>query len=177
MKNEKSNIILIGMPGVGKSTVGLILAKGLGYDFIDVDLLIAKKQGTPLQEIIDAQGIDAFLAIENEVGRTLKAEQTVLAPGGSIVFSEAAMENLKRLGPCIYLKLPIDQLEARIAHNKDSRGIVGAPNATIGDIFEIRRPLYERYADFTIDCDGKEPEEVAEAVLAAIEALSGGTCP
>ena len=171
MKREKNNIILIGMPGVGKSTVGQILAQRLGYDFIDVDILIAKKQGTPLQEILDNQGIDAFLAIEDEVGRSLTAEKTVLAPGGSIVFSEAAMENLKRLGPCIYLKLPIDQLEARVAHNKGSRGIVGAPNATIDDIFEIRRPLYERYADFTLDCDGMNPEEVAEVVLMAAEAL------
>ena len=160
----KSNLILIGMPGAGKSTVGVLLAKTLGYDFVDLDIVIAKKQGKPLQEIIDIQGMDAFLKAEEEAGVNLKTEKTVVAPGGSVVFSEAAMKNLKQDGLCIYLKVPLAALEHRLEKTRATRGLVAAADATVADIFELRRPLYERYADIVIDCTGKEVEDVIVAI-------------
>lgn len=165
----KTNLILIGMPSAGKSTIGAILAEELGYDFLDVDALIAERQGASLQEIIRKQGIGAFLAIEGEVGAAVQVEKTVLAPGGSMVFSEAAMENLRQNGLCVYLKVPLATLEERLLLTRETRGLAASADTSVADIFETRRPLYEKYADHTVDCDGKGIEEVVKAVREAAD--------
>ena len=165
----KSNLILTGMPGAGKSTVGVVLAKVLGYDFLDLDILIAKEQGRPIQEILDIQGVEAFLAIEEAAGISLQVEKTVLAPGGSIVLSPPAMANLKQNGLCVYLEVPLEELRKRLTHSMDSRGIAAPPGVTLEDIFAMRRPLYERYADLTIPCAGKCLEQVVAAILEEIK--------
>ena len=159
------SIILIGMPGAGKSTTGVLLAKALGYDFLDVDVKIATQQGRTLNQIIEADGIDAFLRIEEETGRTLQVEKTVVATGGSMALLDGAMENLTRLGTCVYLSLPVEELTRRMGETKHTRGIAAAPDVTIEQIFAHRQPYYERHADITIDCAGKTIEEVVQELV------------
>lgn len=145
-----NNIILIGMPGCGKSTVGVILAKNLGYNFIDADLLISVKAEKPLQKIIDEDGLDVFSQMESEVGATLNCNRSVIATGGSMVLYENAMKNLKSLGKLVYIRVPIDELEHRL-YNFSTRGIVMKPGQTVRDIYEQRKDLYEKYADIILD--------------------------
>ena len=139
-----SNIILIGMPGSGKSTAGVLLAKALGYLFEDVDLLISRKAGKPLQRILDEDGLDSFLRLEEEIGSTLSADRTVIATGGSMVLSERAMEHLGNIGTVVYI-----EIERRVT-NIRTRGIAFHKNETLSDVYAERCPLYERYADFTV---------------------------
>ncbi len=146
------NIVLIGMPGVGKSTVGVLLAKRLGYRFVDTDLLIQEKEGKRLFEILRDNGNEYFAATENRVCSSLKAERTVIATGGSVVFGSEAMKNLKRLGKVVYLRVPLAELEKRV-NNFETRGILMKSGQTLEDIFYERTPLYEKYADLTVDCD------------------------
>lgn len=146
------NIVLIGMPGCGKSTVGVVLAKSLGYSFIDTDLLISAKASKPLQKIIDINGLEAFLKLEEEVGATLDCYGYVVATGGSMVMSEKAMTNLKNLGTVVYIKVSLDELEKRLVNFK-TRGIVRQPGQTIEDIFAERTALYEKYADITVESE------------------------
>jgi len=159
----KSNLILTGMPGAGKSTVGVILAKVLGYDFIDVDILIAKRQGMPLQEIINQKGVETFLKIEEEEALWLQADKTVIATGGSMVLSDPAMVHLKQNGTCIYLDIPLDVLESRLKNMK-TRGIAATPGTTLEDIYNARKAYYERYADYTIHCGILSTEEVVAEI-------------
>ena len=144
-----SNIILIGMPGSGKSTAGVLLAKALGYLFEDVDLLISRKAGKPLQRILDEDGLDSFLRLEEEIGSTLSADRTVIATGGSMVLSERAMEHLGNIGTVVYIDVPFHEIERRVT-NIRTRGIAFHKNETLSDVYAERRPLYERYADFTV---------------------------
>lgn len=140
---------MIGMPGSGKSTVGVLLAKALGCLFTDVDLLISHKAKKPLQRILDEDGLEAFLALEEEVGSRLYAENTVIATGGSMVLSDKAMRHLKTLGTVVYIDVPFEEIERRVTNIK-TRGIVFHPNETLADVYRERKPLYERWADLTV---------------------------
>ena len=137
------------MPGSGKSTVGVLLAKALGYLFDDVDLLISRRAGKPLQKILDEDGLEYFLRLEEELGSTLDADRTVIATGGSMVLSEKAMAHLKSMGVVVFIDVPFAEIERRVTNIK-TRGIVFHPNETLADVYRERLPLYERYADRTL---------------------------
>lgn len=162
------NITLIGMPGSGKSTVGVVLAKALGYGFVDVDLVIQQREGALLQEILDARGTDAFLDAEEAAVRSLACRRCVIAPGGSAVCRAAAAAHLKALGTVVYLRLSYDALLGRI-QNLATRGIAFAPGETLRDVYDRRVPLYRQYADLTVDMDGLT---LAQSVAAVRQALS-----
>ena len=155
----KDNIVLIGMPGVGKSTVGVILAKMIGYQFTDADLLIQKQEGKLLHEIIAENGTDGFIEIEERVNASIEASHTIIATGGSVVYGKKAMEHLSRIGTVVYLKVPYDTLEKRLEDIK-GRGVVLKEGQTLRSLYEERLPLYEKYAEDTIDCDGKSIREI-----------------
>ncbi len=161
------NIILIGMPGSGKSSVGVVLAKALGLDFLDVDLLIQSREGALLQNILDSRGVEAFLDVESEAIRSVSCKRTVIAPGGSCVCRDDAMEHLRSLGTLVYLKLSYPEVVKRI-HNLDSRGIALQPGQILADVYDYRTPRYERYADLTVDADGQSLVETIETVKRAL---------
>ena len=158
------NIVLIGMPGAGKSTVGVLLAKTVGYGFVDCDLLIQGQTGELLYRTIERDGIDAFLRTEEKVISGLFVSRCVIATGGSAIFGERAMEHLRENGIVVYLKLPSDEIEHRI-RNITTRGIAMNPGETIHDVYAVRAPLYEKWADVTVDCQGLTPEGVIEKIL------------
>ncbi|MDO5392324.1 MAG: shikimate kinase [Eubacteriales bacterium] len=158
------NIVLIGMPGVGKSTVGVVLAKVLGYQFIDADLLIQKKMNMVLSEIIKKEGTDGFMKIENDVNASIEEDRTVIATGGSVVYCEEAMEHLKSIGTVIYLKLSLESLSKRLG-NLVGRGVVLKKGQTLEHLYEERTPLYEKYADLTIDEENQELEDTLQTIL------------
>lgn len=158
------NIILIGMPAVGKSTVGVVVAKRLGYEFIDTDLLIQKQENRLLKEIIEDEGIDGFLSIENQVNRDVQAERAVISPGGSVVYCQEAMEHYKEIGVVVYLRASFDTINNRI-RNAKSRGVVLKEGQTLEMLYEERVKLFEIYADITIDEDGKNLGETIDLVL------------
>lgn len=155
------NIILIGMPGVGKSTVGVVLAKHLGYSFVDSDLLIQEREGKLLHEIIDARGLDGFAEIENEVNASIKATRTVIATGGSAVYGKEAMAHLREIGMVFYLALPCGELAGRLG-DLNERGVAIRAGETLAELFEERVPLYERYADVIVDCRGKQIRQIVK---------------
>ena len=159
----KDNIILIGMPGAGKSTVGVVLAKALGYNFVDSDLVIQKETGKRLFEIIDEVGIDEFLNIENRINAALSVEKSVVATGGSVIYGEEAMEHLKSIGKVVYLKTDYESLEKRLG-NLLKRGVAIRSGNTLLDLYNERVPLYEMYADITIDTKNKGIREVVEII-------------
>lgn len=162
------NITLIGMPGSGKSTVGVLLAKALGYGFLDTDLLIQQQEGALLQEILDRRGVAYFLDAEERAVCSVQCRQYVIAPGGSVVCREEAISHLKAMGPVIYLRVPLEELVSRI-YNLDSRGIALEPGQTLADILTIRAPLYERYADHVVDAvPGQNLAETVAQVLALL---------
>lgn len=163
-----TNIVLIGMPAGGKSTVGVLLAKALGYDFLDTDLLIQSKTGKRLPELIAARGIDGFLALENEMISGVAATRTVIATGGSAVFGAEAMTRLHTLGRVVYLRLPVEEIARRVG-NITTRGVVAAPGETVEDIYRCRAPLYEAAADIIVDTGGLTVEQAVAAVMAAVE--------
>ncbi len=160
----KNNIILIGMPGVGKSTIGVILAKELGYQFIDSDLVIQKQEKRLLREIIAQEGVEGFLEIENRVNAGLEADRSVIATGGSAVYGREAMEHFKKIGTIIYLHLPFEQLQTRLG-NLQGRGVVLRDQQTLQDLFEERSPLYEEYADQIIHEEGRDIEGTLREIL------------
>lgn len=153
----KTNITLIGMPGVGKSTMGVILAKELGYSFIDSDLLIQNQEKKLLSQILDEVGTDGFLKIEDQVNASIKAERSVIATGGSVVYGEHAMRHLKEISTVVYLKLPYELLQKRLG-NLHNRGVVLKDGQTLEDIFRERTVLYEKYADLVVDETGLDIE-------------------
>ena len=163
----KSNLIFIGMPAVGKSTVGIVVAKRLGKGFIDSDLLIQEQEGKLLREIIAEVGDDGFLKIENQVNRDIKAENAVISPGGSVVYCEEAMKHLKSIGKVVYLKISLESLSKRLG-NLRGRGVLLKEGQTLKDLYEERVPLYEKYADIVVDEEGKDLEESLAAVLEII---------
>lgn len=162
------NIVLIGMPGAGKSTVGVLLAKTLGYAFLDTDLVIQEREGMLLQPLVDALGVEAFLDVEAETICSVEGTRTVIAPGGSAVCRERAMEHLKKLGQVIYLHLPLEELEHRLG-NISTRGIAMAPGQTLADIFAARAPLYRQYADLTVNVGNQTLEETVAQVMGALQ--------
>ena len=161
------NIILTGMPGVGKSTIGVILAKELGYQFVDSDLLIQQQEEKLLKDIIAEKGVDGFLAVENQVNASIRTERSVIATGGSAVYGKEAMEHFKKTGIVVYLKCSYDALEKRLGDLK-GRGVVLKDGQTLRDIYEERSVLYEKYADLVIVEDGRDIEETLALVLEAL---------
>lgn len=164
------NIILIGMPGTGKSVVGKALAERLHYTFVDVDDLIVEAAGKSLPEIIRAEGLEAFLAHEGRVGRELEVENTVIATGGSMVLSGEAMAHLKKNGVAVWLETPLSQIAERMPEDLTDRGIAAPAGMTIREIYEHRTPLYARYADLIVasrageDDTARQVEEVMRTV-------------
>ena len=157
------NIILIGMPGAGKSTVGVLLAKRLGYQFVDTDLLLQTLQQCRLQQIIANVGLDAFKKLEAEVLCNLETTHSVVATGGSAVYSAQAMAQLKKLGQLVFIEIPLDELLNRV-NDMDNRGLVIGPNETYEHLYAERQPLYKRYAEVTIPGGGLTVEEVAATI-------------
>ena len=158
------NIILIGMPACGKSTIGVLLAKAMGFQFIDTDIVIQNDTGRLLQEIIDSEGLDAFcIAEERAICSVAETGGCVIATGGSAVYSRTAMLHLKEHGLVYYLSLPVPEVEKRL-YNIKSRGIAMRPTDTIEQVFERRRQLYEEYADITIDCLGRGIEDTVSEI-------------
>ena len=158
------NIILTGMPGAGKSTVGVILAKTLGMNFIDTDIVLQENSGRILQEIINTDGIEAFLKTEESCIVSLDCTNTIISTGGSVVFSDKSMNYLKKKGIIIYLYISYEELVQRIK-NITTRGIVLPADQSLLDLYNQRLPLYEKYADRTIDCSDMDVEKIIEKVL------------
>jgi shikimate kinase len=167
MIKKLSNIVLIGMPGSGKSTVGIILAKLISLDFIDTDVLIQTSQGRSLQDIVDAEGYMAFREIEERILSKLDYANHVIATGGSVVYSHSAMTHLKSNGLIVFLNVELPVLESRI-HNFATRGIAKRPDQSIKDLFEERVVLYTKYADVTIECSDLIQEKVCEKIISLI---------
>ena len=162
----KSNIVLIGMPGVGKSTGGVILAKVLGYQFVDSDLVIQKEEGKLLKEIIAEVGTEGFIQIENRINASLEVTDSIIATGGSVVYGREAMEHLRKIGTVVYLALPYEEIAKRLNDIK-GRGVVLRDGQTLKDLYEERTVLYQKYADVQIDESGLDIEETIEAILKA----------
>lgn len=160
----KNNVVLIGMPGVGKSTIGVVLAKVLGYRFVDADLVIQEKEGKLLREIIDAVGAEGFIEVENRINSQIEAEHAIIATGGSVVYGAEAMAHLKEIGTVLYLKLPYKELSRRLRDIK-GRGVVLKEGQTLRDLYEERIPLYEKYADITVDENGLNVEQTIEKIM------------
>ena len=161
---KKSNIVLIGMPGVGKSTVGVVLAKVLGYQFIDADLVIQEKEKKLLCEIIAEVGAEGFIEVENRINSEILAEHAIIATGGSVVYGTEAMAHLKEIGTVIYLKLPYDTLEKRL-NDIRGRGVVLKEGQTLRGLYEERVSLYEKYADIIVDENQLNVEETIDKIL------------
>ena len=157
----RKNIVLIGMPGVGKSTIGVIAAKQLGYQFVDADLLIQEQEKRLLHEIIAQEGVEGFLAIENRVNASIETEHAVISTGGSVVYGREAMEHLKAIGTVVYLKLSYRSLNQRLRDLK-GRGVVLRDGQTLQDLYNERTPLYEKYADIVVDEEGLDIEQTRE---------------
>lgn len=166
------NIILIGMPGAGKSTLGVLLAKSLARPFCDTDLIIQTRAGRTLQDIIEHDGLSAFMEIENQVGLGVGDENAVIATGGSMVYHEEAMAHLKETGKVVYLSLPLEEIVRRV-QNIATRGIAAPKGQSLSDIMKERRPLYERYADITLDCTSLDTEKAIEKLVKLLD----GSCP
>lgn len=165
---NKKNITLIGMPGAGKSTVGIVLAKILGMEFLDSDLLIQKREKKLLWQIIEEQGLDGFNQVEEEVNASIEAEHTIIATGGSAVYSEKAMRHLKEIGMVVYLKVSCEELKKRLGDLKN-RGVSMKEGQTLEDLYEERRPLYEKYADITVDLEKTDIRQAAEMIAVRAE--------
>ncbi|WP_022764636.1 shikimate kinase [Butyrivibrio sp. XPD2006] len=167
---KKDNIVLIGMPTSGKSTMGVILAKILGYRFLDADIVIQEKIGKKLSEIIESEGIDGFIDIENRINSEIETERTVIATGGSVVYGKEAMDHYKNIGKVVYLKVDMDTLTKRL-HNAKQRGVVMREGQSLISLYNERSALYEKYADITIEEKDHTMEEVIDITLEALRAL------
>ncbi len=164
----KKNVILIGMPGSGKSTIGVVLAKLLCYQFVDMDIVIQEQEKRLLREIIADEGNDGFMEIENRVNAEYNAEYTVIAPGGSVIYGREAMEHLKEIGTIVYLKLSYKSLEERLGDLR-ARGVVLKDGYTLRDLYNERTPLYEKYADIIMDEGNMDLISTVESIKASLE--------
>ncbi len=161
------NIILIGMAGAGKSTLGVLLAKALGMSFVDTDIILQEQENRLLHEIISTDGAERFLQIEEAVISNLKLNNCVIATGGSVVYSQKAMDSLRKTGISIYLYVPFDEIEKRLRNIK-TRGIVIPEGQSLNDVYEERVPLYLAHSDATLDCTNKDIEEIVAEAIAVI---------
>lgn len=163
---SKENIVLIGMPGVGKSTVGVILAKVLGYQFIDADLVIQKRENRLLHEIISEEGLDGFLKAEEDANVYIaqNEEKSIVATGGSVVYCEKAMQELKKTGRIVYLELEYEQLKKRLGNLK-GRGVVLKDGQDLKGLYDERIPLYEKYADLTVNEKNLDVEQTLQKII------------
>ena len=163
------NLILIGMPGCGKSTVGVVLAKAMAMNFVDSDLVIQREMGMKLSQLIDLHGDDGFREIENRINAELQVENSIIATGGSVVYGEDAMRHLKDIGIVIYLKLSCPTIADRLG-DLHARGVTIKPGWTLQDLYNERVPLYEKWADITVDCEHMMLREVVEYIAKQIGA-------
>ena len=170
MKNH-GNIVLIGMSGAGKSTLGVLLAKALGLCFIDTDILIQQSEGRLLQSIIDSDGTEGFMEIEEKTVLAMSSQNTVIATGGSVVYSEKAMAHLSCGGICVYLHVDFEELSTRLS-NITTRGIVFKNAHTLREVYEERLPLYEKYAHVTVHCTGRSVEESVEEIIKKLKEIN-----
>ena len=162
------NIIFIGMPAVGKSTVGVVVAKRLGYQFMDTDLLIQEEEGKLLKDIIEERVTEGFLEVEDRVNAKVNATHTVISPGGSVVYCENAMRHYKEIGTVVYLQASFETINQRL-NNAKNRGVVLREGQTLKDLYDERVQLFEKYADVTVCEDGLKLEDTIEKVLDALE--------
>ena len=167
-KNMKKILVFIGMPAVGKSTVGIVVAKRLGMNFIDVDLLIQEQEHKLLREIIAEEGQEGFLKIENRINASLQAENSVISPGGSVIYCEEAMRHYKKIGIIVYLKASYPTIKRRI-RNPKKRGVVLKEGQSLKDLYWERVPYFEKYADITVCEDGCRIEDTIGNVLRAVK--------
>ena len=164
MMQKLDNITLVGMPASGKSTVGVLLAKRLGYSFVDVDIVIQEKEGRLLQEIIAEEGLNGFMEVENRVNAGLSVHKSIIAPGGSVIYGKEAMEHLKEISTVVYLKLSYEAVEARLGL-KDGM--------TLRDLYAERVPYYERYADITVDETGLDAGQTVDKLREMLTDMYG----
>ncbi len=155
----KTNIVLIGMPSCGKSTIGVVLAKALGYRFVDSDLVIQERTGKLLSEIIEEEGIEVFNQIENDINASLDYQKAIIATGGSVIYGEEAMEHLRSIGTVVYIELPFSVLQERIG-DLNARGVSIKEGQSFKELYEERKPLYEKYADVIVSTEGLSIREV-----------------
>ena len=172
MTGKERNYTLIGMPASGKSTVGVLLAKRLGFSFVDVDIVIQEKEKRLLKEIIAQEGIDGFMAVENRINASLDADRSVIAPGGSVIYGKEAMEHLREISTIVYLKLSYEDVKKRLGNLVD-RGVVLKDGMTLLDLYNERVPYYERYADITVDETGQTVGENVDYLRDLIEKRLG----
>jgi len=159
-----ANICMIGRPGAGKSTVGVLLAKAISWAFLDTDVLIQAEEKRRLQEIIEAEGIGGVVELEQRYLLRLNCREPVIATGGSVVYGAEAMRQLKALGLVVHLDLPLSLLEDRLL-DLGARGVVAAGGQTLQDLYQQRQPLYQQYANVTINCTGRSHEQVVQAII------------
>ena len=157
----KDNLVLIGMPGVGKSTAGVVAAKLAGYQFLDSDLVIIQRDGRLLREIIEQDGVEGFLSIENRVNASISAHNTIIATGGSVIFGDGAMYHLSTIGTIVYLRASYETVASRVTDLK-GRGVAMKPAQTLREIYEERKDLYEKFAEYIIDVDKQSIEATAK---------------
>lgn len=172
------NIVLIGMPGAGKSTVGVVLAKKLGYAFLDADLVIQEREGRLLHEIISERGVEGFWRVEEEVNESIEARRTVIATGGSAVYGKRAMLHYQQTGVVVYLALPLEDIADRLG-DLDQRGVTLRKGQDLAGLYAERLPLYQKYADITVDCAALSIREIVEQIAARVRELplAGGGFP
>jgi shikimate kinase len=174
MTSKLNNITLIGMPASGKSTVGVLLAKRLGYSFVDVDIVIQEQEGRLLKDIIAKEGQEGFLTVENRINAGLNVRHSIIAPGGSVIYGKEAMEHLKEISTVVYLKLSYESVEERLGNLVD-RGVVLKDGMTLRDLYEERVPYYEKYADITIDENGLDAGKTVDRLRSIMEERFGLT--
>ena len=167
---QKDNIILIGMPGAGKSTLGIVLAKIMNYDFMDADLVIQNQCDKTLQKLIDACGPEGFIEVENQILSDIQASKSIIATGGSAVYSDEAMRHLAEIGTVVYLQISYDELVSRL-HDLQQRGVVlkGGIGMSLRELYDERKPLYEQYAEITIDVNDLSITAAARKVADALK--------